>query len=94
MQQKFYLDTENEKIYSKDSLSEFIEQKFDEDDFESWLNENYTMSEVFNATMAQKTDMRLEFRNAIVEEKMCDGYLFEFTICTNGDCLAVALTER
>ena len=94
MQQKFYLDTENEKIYSKDSLSEYIKQAFDEDDFENWLEDNYSMTEIFNATMAQKTDMRLEFIDAMVDGKMCDGYLFEFTICTNGDCLAVELTER
>ena len=94
MEQKFYLDTENEKIYSKDGLSEYIKQEFDEDDFENWLKDNYSMTEIFNATMAQKTDMRLEFRNAMVEEKMDDGYLFEFTIYTNGDCLGVALTER
>ena len=93
MEQKFYLDTENEKIYSKDNLSEYIKQEFDEYDFKTWLEENYSMTEIFNATIVQKTDMRLKFINAMVDGKMCDGYLYEFTICTNGDCLAVTLTE-
>ena len=84
-----YVNWNERKVFSEDGYKEEINRRAedfcaDDDNFEEWLDRNYTSLELYNLKDNQKNELRKAFFDyALCEEGLgdfgwyCEGFTFE-----------------
>lgn len=86
---KVYVNWADEEIISHKEISErvhevFQDRAFNEDEWNDWLEYNYTKKEIFNMTEEEKAEARSEFHRNMMESvrKEVENSYEEFLIRT------------